>query len=146
MYKSKLNLLAPCLLVLAMPLAGCMTDPEIETQAFRPHGGSKQHPIKVVNGRAVVENCGEWTEDVSYTATNEMAENHGCAVQANIAAMAAYPADLTGKNRKLPKPLGDVQYSAIKKITGSVGSSGGGSSSGGTSAEGGGAAPAEPKP
>ena len=92
MYKLNLSRLAPCLLVLALPLVGCVTDPEIETQAFRPHGGSKQHPIKVVNGKAQVADCGEWTEDTSYTSSNEMAENHGCAVQANIAAMAAYPA------------------------------------------------------
>jgi hypothetical protein len=120
--------LSVCLLSFAMPLAGCVTDNMFADESSRPYGGSKMHPIKVENGRASVENCGEWPSNVADTETNEMHANHGCAVQSNIAAMAAYPSDLAGKRRKLPKPLGDIQYQAIKKITGSSGGSGGGSS------------------
>jgi hypothetical protein len=109
--------LSACLLCLALPLAGCVTDTMFADDAPKPYGGSKMHAIKVENGRASVENCGEWPSNLADTESNMMHANHGCAVQSNIAAMAAYPSDLIGKRRKLPKPLGDVQYSAIKKIT-----------------------------
>lgn len=117
------------LLCFSMPLAGCISDTDsmFADDATKPYGGSKMHPIKVENGRASVENCGEWPSNIADTEANEMHANHGCAVQSNIAAMTAYPSDLIGKKRKLPKPLGDVQYNAIKKITSPAGGSGGSS-------------------
>jgi Pilus biogenesis CpaD protein (pilus_cpaD) len=125
MINPRKNFLSVCLLCLAMPLAGCVTDTMFADDAPKPYGGTKMHPIKVENGRASVENCGQWPSNIADTEANEMHANHGCAVQSNIAAMAAYPSDLIGKRRKLPKPLGDIQYTAIKKITsdGSGGSS-----------------------
>jgi Pilus biogenesis CpaD protein (pilus_cpaD) len=126
MIKLRKKFLSVFLLSIAIPLAGCVSDSMFADEPSRPYGGSKMHPIKVENGRASVENCGEWSSNVADTESNEMHANHGCAVQSNIAAMAAYPSDLTGKKRKLPKPLGDVQYNAIKKITSD--GSGGGSS------------------
>lgn len=121
--------LSACLLCLALPLAGCVTDTMFADDAPNPYGGSKMHPIKVENGRASVENCGEWPSNLADTESNMMQANHGCAVQSNIAAMAAYPSDLIGKKRKLPKPLGDIQYVAIKKITTPADSSGSSSAS-----------------
>ena len=39
--------------------------------------------------------CGQWTEDATETENNMLAPNHGCAVQANIAAMVANPETLS---------------------------------------------------
>jgi Pilus biogenesis CpaD protein (pilus_cpaD) len=108
---------ATLLLFLAVPVTGCAIDSFEEDQAMQPYGGSKLHPIKVANGKATVEGCGDWSENVMHTSSNEMMANHGCAVQANIAAMAAYPEDLAGGNRRLPPSLGDWQYGAIRKVT-----------------------------
>lgn len=117
MFKLAKNSLSVALICLAMPLAGCVSDNMFADDAPQPYGGSKMHPIKVENGRATVDNCGEWPDNLADSASNQLHANHGCAVQSNIAAMAAYPSDLIGKKRKLPKPLGDIQYVAIKKIT-----------------------------
>jgi type IV pilus biogenesis protein CpaD/CtpE len=118
MYKYSSNPFAALLLLATLPLAGCAADNFFADETISPYGGSKQHPIKVANGKASVEDCGQWPENVGDTETNELHANHGCAVQSNIAAMAAYPQDLIGNNRRLPRPLGDIQYTAIKKITG----------------------------
>jgi type IV pilus biogenesis protein CpaD/CtpE len=118
MYQYNSKPLATLLLLMVLPLAGCAADNFFADESISPYGGSKQHPIKVANGRAVVGDCGEWSENLGETASNDLHANHGCAVQSNIAAMAAYPDDLIGQNRRLPRPLGDIQYSAIKKITG----------------------------
>lgn len=120
MYQKRSKPLAALLLLMTLPLTGCAADNFFADETISPYGGSKQHPIKVANGKAVVEDCGQWPENLSDTSSNELHANHGCAVQANIAAMAAYPNDLV-KGRKLPRPLGDIQYSAIKRITGDAG-------------------------
>ena len=39
--------------------------------------------------------CGQWAEDTTETDSNRLAPNHGCAVQANIAAMVANPETLS---------------------------------------------------
>ena len=94
---------AAAMAVLAVTVSGCVTDDDfgVEPRAF---GGSKQHPIVVANGKAKVEDCGDWSESVANTETNEMMPNHGCAVQANIAAMAAYPQDLVHPRRQSRPP------------------------------------------
>ena len=131
MFKYSGNSWAIAMLCLALPLAGCVTD-EMHNSGITPYGGSNMHPIKVSGGKAYVEDCGQWPHNLADTESNELHNNHGCAVQANIAAMAAYPSDLVGKKRRLPKPLGDIQYTAIKRITeseSSTSSSSSGSSS-----------------
>lgn len=119
MYKvNKSAMFAILALVAVFPLAGCVGDNFLaEDDTYSPYGGSKQHPIKVAGGKAYVENCGVWPKDLGDTADNEMPANHGCAVQSNIAAMVAYPDDLTGRRNQLPPPLGVIQYVAVKKIT-----------------------------
>jgi type IV pilus biogenesis protein CpaD/CtpE len=119
MFEQVKNTLSILLVCLSLPLAGCATDTMFADDAPKPYGGSKMHPIKVQNGRAYVENCGEWPNNLADTESNQMQVNHGCAVQSNIAAMAAYPSDLIGKKRKLPKPLGDINHDAVKRIIGS---------------------------
>jgi pilus assembly protein CpaD len=39
--------------------------------------------------------CGQWNQDTTETENNMLASNHGCAVQANIAAMVANPETLS---------------------------------------------------
>jgi type IV pilus biogenesis protein CpaD/CtpE len=118
------------LLCAALPIAGCTPDNLMAEDDFEPYGGSKQYPIKVSNGRAYVEECGAWPKNLADTEDNRLHYNHGCAVQANIAAMAAYPDDLVGK-RKLPSPSGDIMYSAIDRTRVKPSTGSGSSSSGG---------------
>lgn len=44
--------------------------------------------------------CGDWSENLAYSADNQTPKNFGCAVQQNIAAMVADPRDLLG-----PRPM-----------------------------------------
>lgn len=111
-------------------LAGCALDDFAAEDKFEPYGGSKQHPIQVVNGKAIASKCGDWSENVADSLNNEMAANHGCAVQSNIAAMAANPNDLV-RPRKMSRAPAFSRIAAIKKLGGD---SAGGSSGGSTSA------------
>lgn len=117
-------------------LAGCALDDFAKEDTFEPYGGSKQHAIQVVNGKAVVDKCGDWSENITDTGENQMMANHGCAVQSNIAAMAAKPTDLV-RARKMSRSPAFARTPAIDGLSGS--STGG--TSGGT---GGSAAAANP--
>jgi Pilus biogenesis CpaD protein (pilus_cpaD) len=138
MYRSKPNMKVRSALALVatlcvLPLAGCVTD-DIVTQddTIMPYGGSKVHPIKVVNGKAVVEPCGQWPSDLSDSSSNGMSLNHGCAVQANIAAMAANPQDLVRARRMSPSPA-YKGVNAVKALASGTASSTSSSSSASTS-------------
>jgi type IV pilus biogenesis protein CpaD/CtpE len=102
---------------LAVTLAGCALDDFAKEEAFEPYGGSKQHPIIVANGKATVEKCGDWSENLTDTSENTMAPNHGCAVQSNIAALAAYPNDLVHA-RRMTRPPAFSRVVAIKGLGG----------------------------
>jgi type IV pilus biogenesis protein CpaD/CtpE len=102
---------------LAASLSGCAADDLTRDEAFKPFGGSKQHPIKVANGKASVNGCGDWSENLMHTGENTLAPNHGCAVQANIATMAAYPKDLV-RARPISKT---PAFSRIAPINGLAG-------------------------
>lgn len=128
MYQFASNPLPKLLLLMALPLAGCAGDNLFADESISPYGGSKQYPIKVANGQATVENCGDWSENAADTETNELSPNHGCAVQANIAAMATYPQDLVN-GRKAPKGLGWTHQSALTNLTEAAAAGGGSSSS-----------------
>jgi type IV pilus biogenesis protein CpaD/CtpE len=98
---------------LAAVLSGCALDDLTKEETFEPYGGSKQHPIKVANGKASVDKCGDWSENLAETADNTFAANHGCAVQSNIAAMAANPNDLVRARRMSRAPaVGHMPVSA----------------------------------
>jgi type IV pilus biogenesis protein CpaD/CtpE len=121
---------APLILLAALPLAGCAaTDQWAQDELpLTPYGGSKMHPIKVVGNRATVEDCGQWDVNVSETDHNMMAPNHGCAVQSNIAAMAANPKDLV-RARRMSRAPAIVRVKAVEGLAGngagaSAGSSG----------------------
>src|ERR1700761_8758221 len=49
---------------------------------------------------AHADSCGDWSEDLAFTAENQTAHNFGCSVQHNIAAMIADPRDLVS-----PRPF-----------------------------------------
>jgi type IV pilus biogenesis protein CpaD/CtpE len=112
---------APLLLVVVLPLAGCAaTDQWAQDELpIAPYGGSKLHPIKVVGGRATVEDCGQWDADATDSDYNLMMPNHGCAVQANIAAMAANPRDLV-RTRKMSRAAAEQRVKAINGLSGSA--------------------------
>jgi Pilus biogenesis CpaD protein (pilus_cpaD) len=108
---------APLLLVATLPLAGCVADQwAADDEPLVPYGGSKTHPIKVQGNRASVANCGEWPDDLTQTDNNDLQHNHGCAVQANIAAMAAYPQDLV-KLRRMSRAPAEPRVAAVKTVS-----------------------------
>ncbi len=122
MLKFESNTLLQCkrvlvVLGLSAALAGCALDDFANEDKFEPYGGSKQHPIQVVNGKAVVNDCGDWSENVADSRENQMAANHGCAVQSNLAALAANPNDLV-RARKMSRTPAFTRTSAIKKLGG----------------------------
>jgi type IV pilus biogenesis protein CpaD/CtpE len=108
---------AAVLLVAALPLSGCALDDLTKESALQPYGGSKAHPIHVRGNQAVVEDCGQWPEDLTVTHENQHSANHGCAVQSNIAAMAAYPQDLVQPRRRTMPPA-ESRVLAVQKVTG----------------------------
>lgn len=112
---------APLLLIVTLPLAGCAaTDQWAQDDLpLTPYGGSKLHPIKVVGNRATVDDCGQWDADSTETSYNLMMPNHGCAVQHNIAAMAANPRDLV-KARKMSRGAAEQRVKAVNALSGSA--------------------------
>jgi pilus assembly protein CpaD len=64
--------------------------------------GDMRVEINYVAYKARTEKCGDWSDDLGFTARNDTPKNFGCAVQQNIAAMVADPRDLLG-----PRPLGE---------------------------------------
>ncbi len=98
----------------ALALAGCALDDFAKDETMAPYGGSKLHPIVVANGKASVDECGDWSRNRASTLDNEMSANHGCAVQSNIAAMVANPNDLVHARRMSPTP----SYSRMTAING----------------------------
>lgn len=51
---------------------------------------------------ARTDRCGDWSENLAYSADNQTPKNFGCSVQQNIAAMVADPRDLVGPRRMDP--------------------------------------------
>jgi pilus assembly protein CpaD len=57
---------------------------------------SSQIEVNYISYQARTSACGDWSENLSYTADNTTASNMGCANQHNLAAMVADPRDLLG--------------------------------------------------
>src|SRR5262245_5146082 len=57
---------------------------------------SAQIEVNYISYQARSSACGDWSEDLFYTAENRTAANFGCANQRNLAAMVADPRDLLG--------------------------------------------------
>jgi pilus assembly protein CpaD len=56
--------------------------------------GDQRVEINYVSYEARTQKCGDWSDDLAYTADNLTPKNFGCAVQQNIAAQVADPRDL----------------------------------------------------
>ncbi len=111
---SKNSLATVCLLVALPVLAGCVTDDEpLAYDNSIRYGGSESHPIKLQGGRAVAKSCGRWEKDLFDTEQNLLNPNHGCAVQSNVAAMIARPADINRKP-KLGTRNSSLDIEAVK--------------------------------
>jgi Pilus biogenesis CpaD protein (pilus_cpaD) len=111
----------------ALALGGCMMHDggELNADSNMAYGGSERHPIRVsADGkRAYVKECNDWSENIMNNTDNTFLDSHGCAVQANIAAMIANPKTL----KKKPRLNG---YSAAS-LTAPAAGSGGGTAPGG---------------
>ena len=62
--------------------------------------GDNRVDVSYIAYTARTDKCGDWSENVAYTADNQTPRNFGCATQQNIAAMVADPRDLLG-----PRPM-----------------------------------------
>jgi len=58
--------------------------------------GDMRVDVSYIAYKASADSCGDWSEDLAFTAENQTSQNFGCAVQRNIAAMVADPRDLLG--------------------------------------------------
>ncbi len=70
--------------------------------------GDMRVEINYVSYQAHTDKCGDWSENLAYTADNLTPKNFGCAVQQNIAAQVADPRDLLG-----PRTMQDA--SAVRR-------------------------------
>jgi pilus assembly protein CpaD len=62
--------------------------------------GDMRVEINYVSYQAHTDKCGDWSENLAYSADNLTPKNFGCSVQHNIAAQVADPRDLLG-----PRPM-----------------------------------------
>ena len=58
--------------------------------------GDTRVDVSYIAYTARTDKCGDWSENLAYSADNQTPRNFGCAVQQNIAAMVADPRDLLG--------------------------------------------------
>jgi pilus assembly protein CpaD len=68
--------------------------------------GDMRVEINYVSYQAHTDKCGDWSENLAYSADNLTPKNFGCAVQHNIAAQIADPRDLLG-----PRPMDNASAS-----------------------------------
>jgi pilus assembly protein CpaD len=57
-------------------------------------GGDWRVDVSYIAYSARTDKCGDWSENLAYSADNQTPRNFGCAIQQNIAAMVADPRDL----------------------------------------------------
>ncbi len=71
---------------------------------FANYKGGASSPVRLsyVSAYGQSLNCGKWPDDATDTEENMLTANHGCAVQANIAAMVANPETLTVPTASTP--------------------------------------------
>ena len=81
---------------------------------FASYKGSASSPVRLFYVSAYGQSlkCGEWPDDATDTEENMLTANHGCAVQANIAAMVANPETLTVPAASTPIP-GEPRVAAL---------------------------------
>ena len=112
----KLSQTAPiALLALALfSLSGCIADDALNDDGIRnPTQASEAYPLQAMRGKG--EKCGNWPEDLTETPQNARYVNHGCAVQANIAAEIADPGTLY-RPHATDLPLGANAAAAVRNM------------------------------
>jgi Pilus biogenesis CpaD protein (pilus_cpaD) len=112
------------LVLAATLLSGCVWDDVLADDSVHaaPHS-SEAYPLEAMRGRGDL--CGQWPDDLTESSNNSRYANHGCAVQANIAAMVADPRTLKQPRRVEPKP-GEAAAAAVRTVTKGGSTSGGG--------------------
>jgi len=76
-------------------------------------GGDASVELNYISYQARTASCGDWSEDLSFTAANRTAANLGCATQHNLAAMVADPRDLMG-----PRPMDGADAARRQAVIG----------------------------
>lgn len=125
----------------ASEIASLMAGRAIPRQriVFATYDAPANAPVRLsyISTYARTKACGQWTSDLTDSSANEASPNHGCAVQANIAAMIANPETLVVPVATTPIPAAGRMTALTALTTGTTTSS---SSSASSSA----AAPAAP--
>jgi pilus assembly protein CpaD len=81
--------------------------------------GNAASPVRISFNKSYARTkpCGDWSIDVTNSRSNELAPNHGCAVQSNIAAMLSNPEDI-----EIPRTetaaLGSTRVDAVDAVDG----------------------------
>ena len=82
----------------AQEVAGLLVQNGVSRDMIRmstyPAGASAPVQVSYVKAYAQTRPCGDWSQDATTSGSNMAMPNHGCAVQANIAAMIANPENL----------------------------------------------------
>lgn len=81
------------------------------------YSGPASAPVRitVVKTMAMTKPCGNWSDNVTETGSNQHFANHGCAVRANMAAMVADPNDFVAPGPMSPSPA-PSRSAAVRKI------------------------------
>lgn len=95
-------------------LSGCIADDALNDDGIRnPAESSQAYPLQAMRGKG--HECGNWPQDLTETAQNTAYVNHGCAVQANIAAEIADPSTLY-RPHATDLPLGANAAAAVRNM------------------------------
>ncbi len=95
-------------------LSGCIADDAMNDDGIRnPAESSMAYPLQAMRGKG--HECGNWPQDLTETAQNTAYVNHGCAVQANIAAEIADPSTLY-RPRATDLPMGANAAAAVRNM------------------------------
>ena len=128
----------------AVEIASLMAEQGIPRQrvVFATYDAPASGPVRLsyISTYARTKACGQWTSDLADSSANAPAPNHGCAVQANIAAMIADPETLVVPATTTPINAASRMSALTALSTGSTSSASSSSASGSSAA----AAPAAP--
>jgi hypothetical protein len=82
--------------LICLPLAGCLNADDMWDEGGLAYTADEMHPV------GATKLCGQDWPDLANDPSNHLAPNHGCAVNANIAAMVADPKVIKKPKRKGP--------------------------------------------
>jgi len=97
-----------------LTLSGCVANEAMNDDGIRnPAQASEAYPLQAMRGKG--NKCGKWPEDLTETPQNTRYVNHGCAVQANIAAEIADPNTIY-RPRAADLPMGANAAAAVRNM------------------------------